>query len=188
MINEGEKIADYCKTRSCTHYNTIVALSNHAGLKNNIICPKTFCDWVWFKTEEKQEKKIEKECPGKGIENINEQLILDKVINEFKNTKLDLNIYIDRDEKNKKFLFFNPMNSSPTPLVWEYDYVKIAKFEQLVKEIEDFFKTFLDQFRELSCESCPDAPTNLMGMNCVDCSRNKDSKAFLKKDRYRGSK
>ena len=183
MIKYGEKITEFCKGTSCIHYKTIVDLSNNAGLKSNVKCPKIFCDKTWFK-EQEEKKEIK-------IENKNQiELILNKLKDFYKDKKLRLEIYWDIDKDNKMVSFFNPMNQTPTPLTWPNKYIENTNIEQLKLELDDFFQSFLIQFKDedqkKNCEKCLDENTNLLGMNCIDCSRNKDSKAIIKRDRFRG--
>jgi hypothetical protein len=184
-MKQGDKVAEYCITELCEHYQTIVALSNLADLKNNVICPKIFCERVKYKSHLPEEKKIE------IVENkeIDEKVILENLKKIYSSTELKLEIYWDIDKVNKNISFFNPMNSTPTPLVWSFQYMRDTNFNLLKSELDHFFKTFLDKFKEeelKSCKTCPDEITTFNGMNCIDCTRNKNSQSIIKRDRFRG--
>lgn len=190
-MKKGNKVAEYCRVELCPHYETIYALSTMADLKNDVICPKVFCDRVWFKDDVKIEQIEEKFLFDKAVEevkeeykDVDEKVILKNLCDYFAPKKIKLDMYWDVDDKQQMVSFFNPANSSPTPLTLSFVSLRQNSFEVTTSEIESFFKSFLDQFIEKECTNCKYSATNNRSMSCIDCVRNKKSVSIMKKDRY----
>ena len=188
-MKKGSKVAEYCRVELCPHYNTIYALSTMADLKNDVICPKVFCDRVWFKDEIKtnvdsETKEVDIPIEKEEYKDVDEKTILKNLCDYFIPKKIKLEMYWDIDDKQQMVSFFNPANSSPTPLTLSFVSLRQNSFEVTASEIESFFKSFLDQFIEKECTNCKYSATNNRSMSCIDCVRNKKSVSIMKKDRY----
>jgi len=209
-INYGEKIIEGCITTKCPIYNIMICLSNSSGLKGVVKCPKIFCERInkkifkchkceqdnnifngYFdennnfhcykcKEEKKQKVEIERKTLSK---NFKLEKIKELIFNLSNNNKFFEN-YLDT--KNGSYEFYNPLNSSPAPLVWTEDYLNETGFELLKNEILSFFKTYLERFKEESCDGCVLQNTFYQHLSCLDCSRNKKSPSIIKVDRFKG--
>lgn len=185
MINHGEQIREGCRKDKCIHYNTIIELSNNAELNNNVVCPQVFCNYVFNKETKKELTRENIPIENKEKIQVNKDIILQNLNKHFVSKKINLEMYWDISEQKQEVCFFNPLNSTPTPLVISFEQIKNDSFDKLIVLLEDFFKTFIDSFIEKECKNCIFEKTNHQSISCVDCIRNKTSLSIIKKDRFK---
>lgn len=148
-----------------------------------------FCCYQCPDQEKIEIEKIQKPIENKDVES--EDLISkfkrleDVMVNQSKNKNF-MKLYLD--QKSSDIVFYNPMNSSPNPLVWSKQFFEKTDYKVLESELILFFKSYLDKFKEdsESCNGCLLEQTALQHMQCLDCKRNKTSPSIVKYDRFKG--
>jgi len=215
-VKFNEPLRETCVMFFCPAYQYIVSLSNNGDLKGPVKCPKIFCDrmklingacskckqskpihqgyyinsaFTCFECDSGIEQKhIEiKEGPAKEVTVSQNKIdaLTKELLDKSKNSKF-MQYYSDTNKEQQKISFYNPMNTSSLPLVWDFDYVNNSSIEALRIEVFAFFKSFFEHFEDApSCQGCKYENTTCNGMSCVDCKRNKNSMSILKKDRFK---
>jgi hypothetical protein len=217
-INFGDKIIDSCIKEKCPAYKVILALSNNADLKSAIRCPQIFCNRMrqekyicdicgenkdiyqgYFENEKFRCYKCKEMTVPEAYDTETDADV--EINKELIKQKLDkLSFHFNKISKNEKFSkfyfdakeslinFYNPMEMNQGVLTISYRTIERDSIQDLIKTLSEFFKSFLDKDKKSSCEGCFYEQWSPSHMTCIDCSRNDQSAATLRRDRYNEKK
>ena len=170
----------YFECVKCKH--KVSAVQGYFNTKNKFECYKCSPNQAEEQKEPKQKIDV-KENEGEDTRVSGKLSELKKLIIEKSGNSKFFDMYADLKE-GKSINFYNPMNSNHVPLMWNFDYIVNSSKEALKTELFKFFETYFKSFEKSSCEGCKFEPHKRTHMNCIDCSRNDQSMAFVKKDRF----
>jgi len=167
------------KTDVCSNCNNTVPIwEGYYDLKKG----KFYC----FQCD-KSKEKIEDEIEINNAKDKNSEFdVKFKIINEALQKRwgeFDIKSYCDINNDRKILSFYTPLGSH-IPLIWKFDYFNITNETKLIDELSAFFDEFLEKFEKKTCDNCKFVGYQRSHMMCVDCVRNENSMATLKKDHY----
>lgn len=172
------------QTHKCkTCGNAKLLIHGHYNDNNEFCC---------YSCPEEKQIEIEVKTPqieeeGKNINTVDKLKKMEELIFSLCKNKNFLKNYLDTT--TGEYIWYNPMNQSPNPMVWSEGYFTKTDYETLKNELLNFFKTYLDKFQEAKdCKGCECEETFCQHMVCIDCSRNEHSFAMIKRDRYKAKK
>lgn len=149
-------------------------------------------DFKCYQCSDIPEKKVEQKIEEKPLSEVNSDLVKQRLI--------EIGDYFNKLSKNPNFSkyyfdvkmnlvnFYNPVEMNNGIMSLTYANIEQTATPVLIETLEKFFKSFLDQFEDKNCSGCFYEQWTPGHMICIDCLRNKQSAATVRRDRYAGKK